>query len=588
MKKYIVFLLLFFTLLCVPITAQAASTSYPSDPVMLEDSRIISYHALVDQTSAARQASIGAGLNLAAFKGYLVNDPAIAGLVTPQEIAMMKKFSGHTPEVITYEQAVSDVNLLFRTLHACYGLYYYFGEANYQNAESQVMAWLQGQPAVSVSELTHELRRSLIFMRDAHSAIGYQLDVLPGIRYEYYSCQNQVFSLDELGYYKVSNGEILRFAGFEDTNVSMKPTLLATDEIVYSPVLFCPDASKKNSLLFLTGPAGDIRSELLVWGSTSPYGRTPEPDYHAILQNGIGYVSMRQFRDDELPDIYAAFSASGSTMRNAKVVIFDLRSNSGGSGASVYNWIRNYTGRTPSLTESNAYRHSLLNSSRNPSTYELAYSKAGEFIPNNIPVIVLVDDLCVSAGERTIRLLRTMDNVLVVGSNSGGLLTSGNTHSIHLPNSSIPCKIPTMIFQDANEGKEYIGLEPDVWCNPISALDYALNMINRYQLADAASVEAMRTTLHANIVTTNLSLLWDGYMASPNSGFGCNNGVHTITVYRNGEPTTDFAVSSSNPNVCVCERTADGLIRLTVTGLGDSMLTVTSGNTTNTFRWHSE
>lgn len=589
MKRYTAFLLLILLLFSVPFTAQAVSTEFPADSIMREDNYIISYHSLVDQVSATRKASLGKGTNIASFTSYLVNDPGTAGLVTSQEIELMKNYSGNEPVNVTYEQAVSDINLLFRTLRACYAPYYYFGENAFLKAEKQMMEWLQGQVVVNVSELKNQLRMSLIFMKDAHSYIGYNLDNIPGVRYEYYTCNNQIFSKDEQGYYKLSNGERLRFVSFEDSNVSMKPSLLPTGEIVYSPVFFAPDNVVHDSLMYVVLPTGETRSEVLKWNNTMPYGNNDNPDFNFVSQNEIGYISLRQFEQNRYPEIFQQFVASGVAARNTKVLIFDLRSNIGGHTITMQNWVENFVGQKPLFEEGQAIRNSILNTgSSAASTYNIKYNNAGKFIQNDIPIIVLVDDLCASAGEGALCMLKTLDNVLVVGGNTGGYQLSGNCKLLHLPNSAIPCYIPTLFFLNTKDNIEYKGYEPDVWCNPIYALDYALSMIERYNLAETSSVEGMRTKLNVNIIKSQLFLQWEEYMVSPDSGFGCGSGTHLITVYKNDTPTTEFTVYSSNPNVCTCERTADGKIKLAVTGQGDSMLTVTSGNITNTFRWHAE
>lgn len=49
----------------------------------------------------------------------------------------------------------------------------------------------------------------------------------------------------------------------------------------------------------------------------------------------------------------------------------------------------------------------------------------GNWLPNDIPVIVLMDSRCGSSGESALTFAKTMDNVIVIGSNSAGYQLCG-------------------------------------------------------------------------------------------------------------------------------------------------------------------
>ena len=112
----------------------------------------------------------------------------------------------------------------------------------------------------------------------------------------------------------------------------------------------------------------------------------------------------------------------------------------------------------------------------------------------------MVDDKCGSAGETMLDAVKNMTNVLVVGSNSAGYQLGGNSVDIHLPHSQIAAEIGTQLrFYDALKNVDGIGYEPDVWCNPQTALSASLNLIKQYGLADEAAVSAMAKQLGVNL-----------------------------------------------------------------------------------------
>ena len=151
--------------------------------------------ALMAEVSSARKAEIESPTTFDDYSSYLIDDYSTKGLISDEEIAML--FSDrYLAETINYEEAAADVDLLFRTLHVCYGAYYYFGQAAYDEAEQEVMDWLSGKYIVSVYELQDIIRKSLDFMVDAHSFVCYPIDVYENVRYEYHYCSDQIYYKD--------------------------------------------------------------------------------------------------------------------------------------------------------------------------------------------------------------------------------------------------------------------------------------------------------------------------------------------------------------------------------------------------------
>lgn len=78
---------------------------------------------------------------------------------------------------------------------------------------------------------------------------------------------------------------------------------------------------------------------------------------------------------------------------------------------------------------------------------ETSGSTGKDLLKNDIPIIVLTDDLCASSRESEITMARSYEKVIVVGSNSAGYQLSGSAMSITLPNTGIRAFIAPYFWQ---------------------------------------------------------------------------------------------------------------------------------------------
>ena len=154
------------------------------------------------------------------------------------------------------------------------------------------------------------------------------------------------------------------------------------------------------------------------------------------------------------------------------------RGDSGSGHKSTEEWIKNFTESYSGLSYLMYYKESLLNNSFyyqyfNTQKYELNY------VDNDIPVYVLVDKNSASATETSIDLLRSVNNVILVGSNTDGALISGSSSEVYLPNSSLKMEIPADVtLRYDGEIQEAKGIYPDLWINPINSLKAVQKLIS--------------------------------------------------------------------------------------------------------------
>lgn len=455
---------------------------------------------LLAEVTAKRREETSNAANFSEMEQYLIDDPEAYSLLTDAEIETLQTERRRKSSVSSAD-AISDIELLFRAYREAYAAYYYFGEENFKRAEENLISWLQTKNTVNVEELINQLYRELSFVRDAHFKFVSVRRNDTNIRYEYYYITGLTFHKDQKGYYTELNNAVWYFDCFSDSRVSMEKTLTEDGELAYSPVLFCPSPEKTDSKMTLKDESGNTKDITLKWTLSESYSKEPYrvPDYKCVQENGLAYVSLRSFENEYESTILTEFAKSGTALKGAKAIVFDIRSNGGGGDATAHEWLYNFSSKWPSYPLLFAKRISPLMRKWENTSHGNGWDKHiqnGGQISNQIPIIVLVDDKCGSSGESMLNNLKNLDNVLVIGGNSSGFQLIGNAYPYYLPNTGIGCEIGCIFHAYRNlENVDYKGYEPDVWCNPKTCLDSVWNMLIKSGIATEDDVKALKKQL---------------------------------------------------------------------------------------------
>ena len=465
----------------------------------------LNFTSLLQQASQVHKEQNEGSLSLP--KEYWQEDPASVDLLTQDEIETLLTPVHHLTPVLSEAAAKADADLLFRALHSAYGAYYFFGQDAFDAAEQQVLTWLEGKGSVTGQAFGEQLSKSLSFVRDAHFSV-YDHYNERAIRYEYFYCEGQSYQLDGEVYYKYAGGKRWKFDSFSDARVRMLPSLTADGTLCYAPVLFCPATEKTDCTVRLTC-GEESRTEPIRWIENTAFC-DPQPglDFRALEENGIFYLSVRSF--DRKKWDFSDYLASAAQARKAKLVIYDLRTNGGGSDGPSREWASAFTGGRVQDKVCFATRISPLAKAsdscpQNGTDGTFIYEEyRGIWQKNDVPVIVLMDDLCGSGGDSALNYMQTLDNVLVVGSNSSGYHLCGNVYGYCLPNSAIWAYFGTGLqYHFKAENVDFKGYEPDVWCDPKTALQSVLNMMVRGGLCTADTADELRAALQPVITQEN-------------------------------------------------------------------------------------
>lgn len=597
-----------------PVEEQAPTAETPEElvvdaPAAYTPAETVAFSAAAAEITDARRAALEQPTELAGFSDYLVEETE--ALVSAQEIKTLRSGSGEKPETISHDQAAADADLLARALKAGYGAYYFFGEAAFEQAEAETLAWLEGQTTVSVSEFDGILQTNYSFMRDAHAAVAPVQADIDGVRREdcwsYFYCAQaeQVWERDENGYFKTADGEKWYYDGCEQDAVSIRLTLSKGGQLVYAPVQFCPAAEMEETSRIRLRCGDRVAWEEVTWTAGEPYPNggggyfQQDVDYRLEQNGGITYISLRNTDQKTFRKEFQQFAKSGTAARESSAVILDLRANAGGaSGDYIRQWFQNFLGAEPEARQATAMRASALNGlSDGGSVFQNVSVTEGKLIENDIPIFVLVDENTASGGESFLQELRTVENTVVVGSNSKGCSLCGHggeEMTFHLPNSQIYFGFGGVIgFYNTLENVDDIGYEPDVWCDPQDALSRVFRLIAAEDLAEESATEALAGELYQITLRWHAELLRayigrDYEDIPPERRFGTEEGTYTIEVKVNGQRVTGFEIlENEHPEVCEFTVDPEGDLQVRVLGPGETKFTIGYQGSRASFTWNA-
>ena len=467
------------------------------------------FEKLLEDVNEKRRADMASEVTFDGFEDYLQHHRGEVE-ITQAEIDSLMDLNHPGKATLTRAEALEDVDLYFRALHYSYGAYYYFGEENFQKAENTIRAKLSSCKTITRDQLISLMYSNLLFVRDGHFCIAgrYEPAYESSVQYLYYY-SDRSFDKDENGYYLLGQGEKWYYTSCGNANAEMQPYLEKNGRVCYSLRQFCPATAAHAADIITLTKGGETKTVSLTWTQSESYleDSSQVPDYHYLKSNGIALITIRRF-DWNREDTMNEFVRTGSDLKDAKLIVIDARSNSGGDDQFVTEWLKNYTGEKPeqktivSNWGTAMYKNSGVGSKLGE---EFAVFKTGDrdyelfqgkVLENSTPFLLLTDNMSGSSGESIVTYCRTLDNCLVIGGSTRGAQLVGNVRGWMLPNSAIGFQFGQALhFIYSMENVEGKGYEPDLWCNPKTSLQSVLNMVERYDLGSAEGVAALRAQL---------------------------------------------------------------------------------------------
>ena len=202
-------------------------------------------------------------------------------------------------------------------------------------------------------------------------------------------------------------------------------------------------------------------------------------------------MSAAQYLDtDAEKQALQRLSECGGEYAGSPLLIFDVRSNGGGSDNYIDSWFRGWIGAESfSRRSAGGARYSQLSCrlhrlypTERMGTYGF-YSSTGTWAERSGPTFVLQDKGVASSGETAIRNFHTAADVLFVGGPTLGCSLTPNNFSFYLPHSGLSCYFGTgLSFDETAENRDGMGFLPDLWVEPSMSMVLVKRLIAYYGL----------------------------------------------------------------------------------------------------------
>lgn len=412
------------------------------------------------------------------------------------------------PTKITKSQAISDVDFIFNVIKYSYAGYVYFGgDSMFLKAKDDIINTINkyNNDTISVYEFGKILLENIKFIKDKHFTINGNS---PMSSIVYYSNENVELNKSEEGYYTLKNKEkyyIKSINGSESIDEYLKLSINKSGDLCYYLGKLDNINTDHRLKVVLSSSNKEIVEyiELSHKNKSITYG-----DYKYIVKDKIPIITISRMYEKSPEDkISQLFPESANLIKRYPIAIIDVRGNQGGKDIMPIEWFKNYTGEVPSFQKEQILLYSRINNyiskkelesmsyegqieelqddykrevkraSSNENKWYLYESEEKRF-QNKKLIFVLIDECVASSGESFVRYLKTLDNVILVGTNTSGASVSNKFNKTYLPNSKIEFEFGNniMIFNDTQEG---IGFAPDIWSNDSDILENVIMTANK-------------------------------------------------------------------------------------------------------------
>lgn len=430
------------------------------------------------------------------------------------------ELAGHRiPGVISKEDAVHDVDFLFRVLKYGYAGYGFFGgDEVFLAARQGILADIDDlrEGSLGINQFLTLLKRWLGFIQDGHFSIHGTI-MCRGYR----SFARFDMEFDESGgrFYarQTPDAWVVAVEG-EEPSRWMKPSIGSDGEVFY-----CLGATSDASRDICVRVDWSDGSHEFVWLSTVGSPLVLGPAYELKYVDGIPVATSRSLLPvpEALPQLEALLR-DVAELKEAPAAIVDLRSHNGGNDWYAMEWVKGFAGThvCPSSFHAQLVTNTAAKMWEN-STIRLGvdWSALRGMVPegdsegppdarswlagnadpdrpgwsqvsviegvkaeNDTLLVVLIDSNVCSAGESFVGYLRQLENVVFVGINTYGMMLSGNVGVCMLPKSELVliCGTKISLGEDLSN-RDGLGHMPDFWVDPEQALERAVKYIQAMQ-----------------------------------------------------------------------------------------------------------
>jgi len=420
---------------------------------------------------------------------------------------------------LSADEAAYDIKVLFTLLRHIYAAYHHFGgDEVFLPIMDEMLEEIRERERWSDTRLFELIQSRLgAVIVDSHFVINaYSGSTFGNPQHSF--IWDTPFDRSDRGFKERETGLYISNIEGYDMYELFRLTMNEAGEFYYAPVIFRPAAEGITHSLNITYENGE---QITLNLTRTIHERTHArgADSSLSFQNGIPIVSIRRMGDSFNPYSHGHQEALrilsyAEQLREEPVIIVDIRSNGGGASALSYTWLHRLTGE---VVPANFNWLSFFDSHidipagvQRPARWYSGFRERAGFdfeyppelfgkylhrvpigedifftpeeawdriISNDQLIIVLIDRFSVSAGETFADQFTNIENTLIIGQNTFGMLLTSSNVPLYLPNSGMPVIMGRhLLVHPEGTWEEGIGIAPDVWVVG-DALQAALSLL---------------------------------------------------------------------------------------------------------------
>lgn len=463
------------------------------------------YHELFEQ-AAQKNSSIDAPIdNLNQYRYNFKNGKE---LFTKEDATLLKSFDFGKPVTVTVKKEIerkdaqAEIEWLFRLLRTQYGLYTWFGgDEVFEKAKQEILNQLDGKGTIPTTEYSNILTKELSFIEDSHF----------GINGNYFYPNIILYSNEEKPFFQ------------KDGN-------FYSDETYTTKVISIEEQSPENYIKKAIGQDGEItyylyameKEQTMIYkkiqyenGTKETISLKPAKYINGLNKEKTTQYILKSENSYTIPYcVFNLFSFYNSNEKSYQTIIntaekikqyplsvIDISANGGGNMQIGLDWFEAYTNQKAQsnfcmlrIKPQGAWKEAIY--PNDFEEYEQAMEDFGltvdgdyyistpqkQFVKNkNSAIILLTSRNTQSAAEIFTDTIKNMENVLTVGTNTGGVMINAANYGYALPYSGMYFQFGECFnYWNPNYFKEGYGMEPDIYLTGINLEKRLELFINHY------------------------------------------------------------------------------------------------------------
>lgn len=484
-------------------TALPDQFSQEDDFVESTNDIIIDLSEFIEKQNAAHKAILDTPFTKEFIQTNAPDFHDTLGLVSKDEATAL--LTSRERELCTKDDALQDIDLLFRVFKSFYGSYYFFGgDEAFDAAEEQIIAEItEGPNKIASYELSAIISRNLYFIKDRHMNIGPDLLCETNkIAWHDYYVKNLYFYEDDVGYYtKIQGRKWYLDAVGTDKEICdyLKVTINENGQLCYMLCLATTVNDPRLVTTEITLARGERKAVMPILWTEFNWRPNDSLTETVSVRDGIPLIeseaaALRNYQPEEYDIQQQRLREMGEDILSQDVMVLNLNSGCG--------WQSLFESIDHQICSIELYK--LSNIADYLGRWNMPWKEAaiGQYAVrnfqgrwgNNDTLVFAVQDRCnYSAAETTIADIHSIENIILVGGITGGTAGpgGGTNQAMVLPNTGLFVHFGASLMITSGYTEDGHCFEPDIWVNPTDAVDAIYRLCNYYGISNTADLSVL-------------------------------------------------------------------------------------------------